>query len=74
MPTEEKNMKSIWYLVGLMLLGIGAIVFISGIYYYLNPNQGRTVLTHLHPSLWWGGIMVAAGLVFVLTHRNARRD
>jgi len=74
MTTEEKKMKSIWYLVGLMLLSIGILVLASGIYYYFNPHQARTVLSHLHPSLWWGSIMVIAGLIFVITQRNSRRD
>jgi len=74
MTAEEKKMKSIWYLVGLMLLGMGTIILASGVYYYFNPNNVRTVLSSLHPSLWWGGIMVVAGLVFVVTHWNSKRD
>ena len=73
MTTEEKKMKSIWYLVGLMLLGMGLIVTVSGFYYLFNPMNTKTVLAELHPDLWWGGIMVIAGLIFVLTHRNRSR-
>jgi FtsH-binding integral membrane protein len=74
MTAEEKKMKSIWYLVGLMLLSMGALVFASGVYYYFNPNNVHTTLSHLHSSIWWGAIMVVAGLVFVVTQRNRLRD
>ena len=74
MSAEEKKMKSIWYLVGLMLLSMGVLVLISGMYYYFNPNQVHTTLAYLHPSIWWGAIMVVAGIVFVITHWNRKRD
>ncbi len=74
MTTEERKMKSIWFLVGLMLLSMGVIILVSGIYYYVHPIQGRTALSHLHPDLWWGGIMVVAGLLFVITQWKSKRD
>jgi len=73
MTAEEKKMKSIWFLVGLMLTFMGAIVTISGVYYLFNPTNTKTALAELHPDLWWGGIIFIAGLIFVLTHRNKHR-
>ncbi len=70
MATEEKKMKSIWYLVGIMLLAIGIIVTSSGLYYLFNPMPTKTVLGDLRADLWWGGIMLVAGLIFMLTHRG----
>jgi len=29
------------------------------------------VLARLHPNIWWGGLMVLAGLIFVLANKNA---
>ncbi len=68
------KMVTIWFLVGLVLLSMGGIVFLSGLYYLISPNEVRTVLYELHPDIWWGGIMVAAGLLFVLTNRKVRID
>ena len=73
MTADEKKMKSIWYLVGLMLLSMGAIVTISGVYYLFTPMSTKTALAELHPDLWWGGIMFIAGLIFVLANRNKVR-
>lgn len=65
-----KGMKPIWFFVGLILLFMGLIIFISGLYYLFNPSESNTVLTHLHPDVWWGGLMVVAGIIFIWTNRN----
>jgi polyferredoxin len=59
-----REMKSIWYFVGLMLMVMGSVVFFSGIYYYYYPDRTVTVLNELHPDIWWGAIIIAAGTVF----------
>lgn len=63
-------MKPIWYFVGLLLLSMGVIITLSGVYQILNPPAQPTVLANLHPSLWWGGVMTLSGLMFLLTNRN----
>lgn len=67
---ENTGMKSIWYFVGLILMTMGAVVVISGVFYLFAPTEHHTALSHLHPSLWWGGIMVAAGFIFYFTNRK----
>jgi len=65
-----KGMKPIWFFVGIILLLMGIIIFISGLYYLFNPSEINTALTHLHPDIWWGGLMVVAGFIFIWTNRN----
>lgn len=62
---SEKKMLSIWFFVGIMLTLLGGIITLTGVYYIFNP-QNATVVAHLNPNLWWGAIMVVAGLVFLL--------
>jgi hypothetical protein len=66
----EREMKSIWYFVGLMLLAMGIVVFASGIYYYFIPERNVTVLNELHPGIWWGAIIILAGAIFFFTSRS----
>lgn len=66
----EHEMKSIWYFVGLMLLAMGVVVFLSGIYYYFVPDRNSTVLGNLHPDIWWGAIIILAGAIFFLPNRS----
>ena len=63
-------MKPIWYFVGLFLTATGVIVFASGIYDLYNPPVQKTVLAELHPGVWWGAVIIIAGVVFYLTKRH----
>ncbi len=64
--TENKQMKPIWFFVGLILLIVGGIIFATGIYLYLNPESAKTVLANTYPNLWWGGIMMFFGVLLLL--------
>jgi len=70
MSAPEHGMKSIWYLVGLLLSVMGLLVLAGGVGDLLSPPAHTTVLAHLRPNLWWGAVMLVAGLVFFLTHRK----
>lgn len=66
----EHKMKPIWFFVGLILMIMGLIIFLSGVYQYFNPPEIKTVLANLHPAIWWGLIMVAFGGVMFFKTRN----
>ncbi len=73
MADEPTQMKSIWYLVGLLLLAMGTVITVTGIVQFFNPPETTTVLSHLHPGLWWGLVMLAAGAAFFFGGRNRPR-
>ena len=66
---EQKKMKPIWYFVGLILLTIGALVFLTGITMLAFGVKSPTALARLHPNIWWGAIMIVAGAVFFFKNR-----
>lgn len=68
---EPRKMKTIWYLVGLSLIAFGLVVTGSGVYYLFNPGSHQTVLAYLQPNLWWGAVILVAGVIFVLINRKA---
>lgn len=72
MEQETKQMKPIWYFVGLMLSVMGVIILISGIVDYSSTATTKTVLSNLHPAIWWGAIMIIAGMIFFLSNRKAK--
>ncbi len=67
-------MRSIWYLVGMMLLSMGTVIVITGAVDFFSPPSTRTVLAELHPGLWWGCIMVLAGSLFYFGARGHRNE
>jgi hypothetical protein len=68
-PKIEKKMKPIWYFVGLVLLSMGSLVFLTGVYILAFGVAQKTVLAGLHPNVWWGALMVVVGLIFFLKNR-----
>ncbi len=54
-------MKPIWYFVGMILLIMGGIIFLSGIYFLFNPPEVEKVLADTHPDIWWGLVMLLFG-------------
>ena len=66
----DHGMKPIWYFVGLVLMVLGGIIFLAGVYALLNPPTVKTILADLHPNIWWGALMVAFGCVMFLKTRN----
>jgi hypothetical protein len=68
---EEKKMVSIWTWVGLILGIYGVIIFATGIYFMKVTNE---IAQRGHnPGLWWGALMIIAGVVFVTLFRQASK-
>jgi hypothetical protein len=70
METDTKEMKSIWYFVGLMLLWMGGVVLLAGVIEFVSPSERRTVLAEAYPGIWWGAIMLIAGVLFYVKNRK----
>jgi uncharacterized membrane protein HdeD (DUF308 family) len=66
----NKGMRSIWFLVGLILTVIGVIVFAAGIYDLFNPTTQNIRLTSLHSNIWWGALIIIAGVIYILKNKN----
>jgi hypothetical protein len=65
MAEETKEMKPIWFFVGLLMLIMGLIILSSGIFYAINTPENPLTLYHLHPDIWWGGLMSIVGIIFL---------
>lgn len=64
-------MKPIWYFVGLILLVIGGLIFLTGVYQLINPPEIKTVLSETHPNVWWGIVMfLFGGVMFLKTRKD----
>lgn len=63
-------MKPIWYFVGLILLAVGSIIFVTGLYLYFTQAEIKSILGSLYPNIWWGAIMIVVGLTYVIRNKN----
>jgi hypothetical protein len=63
-------MRPIWYFVGLLLTVVGVIITAAGVYDLFVPPAHTTVLGELHPGIWWGAIILLAGIIYLISNRN----
>ena len=65
-------MKSIWFFVGLTLSIMGVLVVVAGVVDYMTPPERSTVLASTHPALWWGAVMIVAGVTFLIREKKQK--
>jgi hypothetical protein len=68
---------SIWFFIGLSLLVNGALICGAGLYELVHPPQFRVVLYSLHANIWWGAVLLLAGILYCYRFspsRVARQD
>ncbi len=71
----KEHHVSIWFLIGLQLAIMGALICGAGIYGCIYPPDGPgTVLGELHPAVWWGAIMLALGIFYTVKFRPPRAN
>ncbi|MGH9608303.1 MAG: hypothetical protein ACRD34_01405 [Bryobacteraceae bacterium] len=68
MPEEKHNYGriAIWFFVGLLLTVYGIIIVATGLYHLGSPSPHPAVLANLHPEIWWGAVLLAIGLFYVI--------
>jgi hypothetical protein len=75
MASDAPQMKPIWFFVGLILLTMGLVILLAGLYgLWVRPLGPPKVLSALHPDIWWGGLMALAGTVFILIGRKSSAE
>jgi FtsH-binding integral membrane protein len=70
--TEEHHMIPVWFFVGVLLLIYGILIFIQGISEWSNPPN--TVLSSLHPTFWWGILLIVLGSLFSWAHFPGKKN
>jgi len=55
---------SIWFFIGLSLLVNGALICGAGLYELVHAPRFRVVLYSLHANIWWGGLLLLAGILY----------
>ena len=57
---------SIWFFIGVLLTIYGILITGTGIMEFVSPPLHPPVLANLHASFWWGLVLLAIGLVYLI--------
>jgi hypothetical protein len=76
---EHKHFISIWFFIGLLLTVYGVLILGSGVFELSSgPAAGAqagvesNVMANLHAAIWWGGLLLASGLTYVIAFRPGK--
>lgn len=61
---DRKNLISIWFFIGLLLLAYGVLICASGIYELFSPPAHPVIMADLHAPIWWGALLFVIGAVY----------
>ncbi|MBZ5514630.1 MAG: hypothetical protein LAN62_07260 [Acidobacteriia bacterium] len=67
---EDHHIIPVWFFVGVILLIYGVLILVTGIQELSSPPP--TVLSRLHPALWWGALLVIIGAIYVYLFRPSK--
>ena len=61
---HRKDLVSIWFFIGVLLLFYGVMILGSGLYDLATGVTGSTVLAELHAPVWWGALLIVIGGIY----------
>ena len=62
----------IWFFIGVLLLIYGVLIIGYGIFEVVIGPLASVELNYLHTPIWWGGLLTALGLLYVVKFRPGR--
>ena len=65
----------IWFFIGLLLTIYGVLICGYGVLEAVTGSYPKGVqLTQLHTPIWWGGILLVVGLLYLAKFRPRRSE
>jgi hypothetical protein len=71
-----RRILSIWFFAGILFSIYGVVILATGLWELRHAPAHLTVLANLHASIWWGAILLLAGVGYFIaffpksTHRR----
>ncbi len=60
---------SIWFFIGVLLFVYGLLILAYGISTLITGVLPQVALAYLHAPVWWGALMTALGVFYLLKFR-----
>lgn len=61
-----RNLISIWFFIGVLLLIYGVAILASGLWELNSPSDRTIVLAELHAPIWWGALLILIGGIYTI--------
>ena len=65
--SEKHEIIPVWFFVGVLLFIYGLLILGSGLMQWSRPSD--VVLADKHAPVWWGGLMIVLGAVYLAKFR-----
>lgn len=66
-----RNLISIWFFIGLLVLAYGLVILAAGI--FEGPGHRNVVLAELRADLWWGVLLTVVGAFYTIRFRPGKQ-
>lgn len=70
--SEHKHIIPIWFFIGALLSVYGVLITGSEIYHLNTAYDHNVALAELHAGVWWGLLLLALGLFYVIRFRPGK--
>ncbi|MDA8378308.1 MAG: hypothetical protein M0Z50_14895 [Planctomycetia bacterium] len=74
---KHSHSNALWFLIGAQLLIYGVIIEVTGLWEIAHPPAKKLALASTHPAIWWGALLLALGVFYVIRfypRRSAKSD
>ena len=62
----------IWFFIGVLLFIYGVMILGYGLYELATGHLAHVELSSLHTPVWWGSLLLAVGLFYLVKFRPRR--
>jgi hypothetical protein len=62
----------IWFFIGVLMFVYGVLILGYGIYEVVVGPLASVQLAELHTPIWWGAILLAVGVLYIVKFRPGR--
>jgi hypothetical protein len=69
----KEHHLSIWFIIGLQLVALGAIILVASIYGIFVPPENPVMFENLHPGVYEGAIILVLGIFYTVKFRPGSR-
>jgi hypothetical protein len=64
----------IWFFIGVLLVAYGLIITAYGLFELATGQLANVALARLHAPVWWGAVLLALGIFYMVRFRPGKAN